>query len=114
MDSWELDGDLDQDPIAQSLKLRIATGNVSRVANGIYISAVVYDEVTLRNVTLPNLPKHEVSEDFTYQDLIPKQQKNDKYLHGGLFDDWKLDGDTSNDPIARSLNFRIKSGTIKA
>ena len=72
LDSWELDGDILQDPIAQSLKFRIASGNISRVANGIHLSAVVYDEVGLKNVALPKLARHEISEEFFYQDFVPK------------------------------------------
>ena len=60
LDTWDLEGDLSQDPIANSLKLRVKTGSITRVANDIHVSAVVYDEVTMKQQTVSHLKKHQL------------------------------------------------------
>ena len=71
LDTWDLEGDLSQDPIAKSLKFRNEAGSIKRVANDIHVSAVVYDEVTMKQVTVPQTQKHQVPQEFCLVDLMP-------------------------------------------
>ena len=41
------------------------------MANGIYVSHLVYDQVALKNVFVPNISRHELTDQFLFIDLVP-------------------------------------------
>ena len=41
------------------------------MANGIYVSHLVYDQVALKNVFVPNISRHILTDQFLFIDLVP-------------------------------------------
>ena len=52
----------------------MSTVNIKPGANEIYVGQLVYDEVALKNVELPQTPKHDIPQQFSYVDFVPPAQ----------------------------------------
>ena len=52
----------------------MSTVNIKPSANEIYVGQLVYDEVALKNVELPQTPKHDIPQQFSYVDFVPPAQ----------------------------------------